>query len=155
MGILLEFSTNFLMGLHQFYTTAKEFTTNPSEVSALLMNRVLNHTSFDAVFGLIGTSKTIHNAFSFLSNSTNQVQDSTIVESINYSSQAQNPYLVADSLLFTNEESSSNFRYQKFQNPVFKADYKSGNYFTKVDLERFPHMINTFIELTGGIRKPS
>lgn len=62
---------------------------------------------------------------------------------------------INDKILFGGEETSLNFRYQKFQNPIFRYDYKAGNYFTKSDLSTFPHMFTTASELTGGIRKSS
>jgi hypothetical protein len=55
--------------------------------------------------------------------------------------------------MYANEEISSNFRQQRFQNPVFRYNYKIGNYFPKVDKVTYPHLFTTISELTGGIRK--
>jgi hypothetical protein len=52
-------------------------------------------------------------------------------------------------------ESSYFFRYQRALNPVFKYDYKLGNYFTKEDITMTPFMFTTAIDVTGGIRKSS
>jgi len=57
--------------------------------------------------------------------------------------------------MFNNLESSLNFRYQKFTNPIFRYDYKAGNYITKQDKEAFPYLFTTVSEITGGIRKSS
>ena len=54
-----------------------------------------------------------------------------------------------------NQESTSNYRYQKFLNPLFKYDYKSGDYYPKLYKEVYPFLFTSFIELTGGIRQAS
>ena len=56
-------------------------------------------------------------------------------------------------VLTSGEEVSSNFRYQKFSNPVFRYDYKAGNYFPKADFTLHRHMFVSISEITGGIRK--
>jgi hypothetical protein len=60
---------------------------------------------------------------------------------------------ISDKVLTSGEELSSNFRYQKFSNPVFRYDYKAGNYFPKSDFFLHKHMFVTISEITGGIRK--
>jgi len=57
--------------------------------------------------------------------------------------------------MFSNQEISSNFRFQKFSNPVFRYDYKAGNYLTKDDIKAYPTLFTTIREITGGIRKAS
>lgn len=57
--------------------------------------------------------------------------------------------------LFSNEELFSNSRYHRFDNPLFKYDYKSGDYYPKLYKEVYSHLITSFIELTGGIRQSS
>ena len=52
-------------------------------------------------------------------------------------------------------EESSFFRYQRALNPVFKYDYKLGNYFTKDDMNMTPFLFTTINDVTGGIRKSS
>tara|TARA_B100000795_G_scaffold250317_1_gene218427 strand:+ start:1552 stop:1965 length:414 start_codon:yes stop_codon:yes gene_type:complete len=60
-----------------------------------------------------------------------------------------------DQVLNNQSESSYFFRYQRALNPVFKYDYKLGNYFTKQDSTMTPFMFTTVIDVTGGIRKSS
>ncbi len=57
--------------------------------------------------------------------------------------------------LFSNQELSSNYRYQKFSNPIFVYDYKSGNYLTTEDVKAYPSMFTSISEVTKGIRKSS
>merc|ERR1711957_64957 len=52
-------------------------------------------------------------------------------------------------------ESTLNMRYQRNLNPIFRYDYKLGNYFTKEDSIVTPYLFTTINELTGGIRKSS
>lgn len=50
-------------------------------------------------------------------------------------------------------ELTSALRYARSSNPVFRYDYKLGNYFTKEDLVTKPFLFTTISEVTGGIRK--
>jgi heme/copper-type cytochrome/quinol oxidase subunit 1 len=72
---------------------------------------------------------------------------------LNASSKVTNSLDLQDKIMYANEEISSNFRQQRFQNPVFRYNYKIGNYFPKVDKVTYPHLFTTISELTGGIRK--
>lgn len=56
---------------------------------------------------------------------------------------------------YSNEESSSNSRYLRFYNPVFKYDYKSGDYFPKLYKEMYTSLFTTISELTSGLRTSS
>ena len=49
-------------------------------------------------------------------------------------------------------ESSANQRFQKFNNPIFKYDYKSGDYFPKLYRDLYTHLFSTLIDLTSGLR---
>jgi UV DNA damage repair endonuclease len=69
--------------------------------------------------------------------------------------QNQNITSVKDSTLYGYSENSSFFRFQRALNPIFRYDYKLGNYFTKEDLTISPHLFTTISEVTGGIRKSS
>jgi hypothetical protein len=60
-----------------------------------------------------------------------------------------------DQVLNNQSENTHFFRYQRALNPVFKYDYKLGNYFTKQDSTMTPFMFTTAIDVTGGIRKSS
>jgi len=64
-----------------------------------------------------------------------------------------------DSLKFSSQnlliESTLDMRYQRNLNPIFRYDYKLGNYFTKEDSIVTPYLFTTISELTGGIRKSS
>jgi len=57
--------------------------------------------------------------------------------------------------LFENEESSDNIRYRRFDNPIFKYDYKSGDYYPKLYKEVYPYLFTSTIDLTGGLRQAS
>jgi len=57
--------------------------------------------------------------------------------------------------LVTFSESAASMRYLRTTNPIFRYDYKLGNYFTKEDMQTKPFLFTTINELTGGIRKAS
>ncbi len=54
--------------------------------------------------------------------------------------------------LVKNEENLNSSRHVKFNNPVFKYDYKSGDYFPKLYKEVYSHLYSSILNLTGGLR---
>jgi hypothetical protein len=50
------------------------------------------------------------------------------------------------------EENSSSTRIKKNENPVFRYDYKAGDYFPKLNKEAYPHLFSTILNLTSGLR---
>lgn len=53
---------------------------------------------------------------------------------------------------YSNEDSADDFRYLRFSNPVFKYDYKSGDYFPKLYKEIYTSLFTTMLDLTGGLK---
>lgn len=53
------------------------------------------------------------------------------------------------------EESTSQFRVQRSHNPVFKPDFKSGNFFTRDDFARKPFLLTTISDISKGMRRPA
>lgn len=51
-------------------------------------------------------------------------------------------------------ESSSKSRFSRFYNPLINYDYKTGNYIGSWE-SQYPQLINSFIEVARGIRKPN
>lgn len=51
-----------------------------------------------------------------------------------------------------NEELSNSARYLRFSNPLFRYDYKAGDYFPKLYKEIYSHLFTTINDLTGGLR---
>lgn len=97
-------------------------------------NFVVKPSSFNTNFNVVSKSNVTENSYlgtDFqVTSSTNQT----------LTSQTENSYF---------------FRYQRALNPVFKYDYKLGNYFTKEDSTMTPFMFTTVLDITGGIRKSS
>lgn len=54
--------------------------------------------------------------------------------------------------LLNNEELSANSRFLRFDNPVFKYDYKSGDYFPKLYKDLYSFLIPSILDLTSGLR---
>lgn len=95
----------------------------------------------------------IRNVFSSKTQFTNGlpssvVNNEVVSPTVNFSTST-----ITEKVLTSGEEVSSNFRYQKFSNPVFRYDYKAGNYFPKDDFTLHRHMFVSMSEITGGIRK--
>jgi hypothetical protein len=53
------------------------------------------------------------------------------------------------------EERSSDQRFMRFMNPVFKYDFKVGNYLPDDAKKLNPHLFATIKDITTGIRKAS
>ncbi len=53
---------------------------------------------------------------------------------------------------YTNEENSNIFRYVRFYNPVFKYDFKSGDYFPKFPKETYFYLFNTISQSAGSLK---
>lgn len=60
-----------------------------------------------------------------------------------------------DQASFAGQEVSTNYRHQRFTNPVFKYHFKLGNYLPRDLTYMFPHLFNTMSDVTTGIRKSS
>jgi hypothetical protein len=52
------------------------------------------------------------------------------------------------------EENTQDYRSVRSQNPVFKPDFKSGNYFTRDDFARKPFLLTTISDISKGMRRP-
>ena len=72
-----------------------------------------------------------------------------------YSSDSFNALKTTDDFLFSNEERSNNSRYLRFENPVFKYDYKSGDYFIKIYNNLSSFLIPSIVNLTSGLKTSS
>jgi hypothetical protein len=53
---------------------------------------------------------------------------------------------------YQNEESVGQRRGLRFDNPIFRYDYKSGDYFSKFNQETYTHLLSTLANITGGLR---
>lgn len=56
---------------------------------------------------------------------------------------------------FSFHEDTSNYRFQRLQNPVFKYDFKLGNYMPDENKRKSPFLFTTIHDLTTGVRKAS
>lgn len=52
------------------------------------------------------------------------------------------------------EENTQDYRSTRNQNPVFKPDFKSGNFFTRDDFARKPFLLTTISDISKGMRRP-
>ena len=56
---------------------------------------------------------------------------------------------------FNKQESFSNYRFQRLQNPIFRYDFKLGNYMPDENKKKSPFLYTTIHDLTTGVRKPN
>lgn len=123
-------------------TPLTQLINNLNEVSQILTGILLGARTFNIFMHLISM-------FNFAKNN-NVIFNSS--ESLNYTS---NFFSTTDSLIlnkYSDEEVSTDYRYLKFTNPVFKYDYKSGDYFPKLYKEVYTSLFTTLNDLTGGLR---
>ena len=138
----LQFSINFLFNnvlFDVFLNLIKLLTFFKALVYSIFFNYDL-FLLFDSLF--IYITKTLPSftkveAFENLSYASNYFTNSN--------SQIQTKYL--------NEELSSSSRYLRFNNPVFKYDYKSGDYFPKLYKEVYTYLFSSINDLTGGLKQ--
>jgi heme/copper-type cytochrome/quinol oxidase subunit 1 len=95
------------------------------------------------------------NMFEYLYNFvTSTFLNSKKENSLNFKSEYFNNVSVATNTRLSGEESSNYSRFMRFENPVFKYDYKSGNYFPPLYTEIFPQLMTTMADTTSGLLKP-
>ena len=51
------------------------------------------------------------------------------------------------------QENLNNNRFNKYDNVIFKYDYKSGNYFPPITLDLYPNLITSMMDITSSARK--
>jgi hypothetical protein len=57
------------------------------------------------------------------------------------------------SYTLTHQEDSGEYRYQRLQNPIFRYDFKLGNYMPDENKKKNPFLYTTIHDLTTGVRK--
>jgi len=133
---ILNFNINLTLYVNTFYNCLNHL---------LSLNVFLGFNNFTNLVTNLNTQYlTNHNL--------NQVVASNNVE---YLTKNWNSLDLNNQTLFNNVETSLNYRYQRFSNPIFRYDYKAGNYITKQDKEAFPYLFTTMSEITGGVRRSS
>jgi hypothetical protein len=53
----------------------------------------------------------------------------------------------------THQEGSGEYRFQRLQNPIFRYDFKLGNYMPDENKKKSPFLYTTIHDLTTGVRK--
>jgi len=155
---LIQLFTN--LGFNFFNTCYYTFT---NIINIFSITNILNSISFIFSFNVLIGLYDLNIAFvekiisstnmSLRTNRFNLANNS--INSIDYVSKSWSSMALEQKNLFSNQELSSNYRYQKFSNPIFVYDYKSGNYLTTEDVKAYPSMFTSISEVTKGIRKSS
>ena len=56
---------------------------------------------------------------------------------------------------FQAQEIASDYRNLRLQNPIFKYDFKLGNYMPDDNKRKFSHLLTSIHDLTTGVKKPN
>ena len=84
-----------------------------------------------------------------------EVRDHALTTEGGYVGHSNDSRSVVDSSAVSLQEQSSDQRFVRFMNPVFKYDFKVGNYIPDDVKKMNPHMFTTIKDVTTGIRKSS
>ena len=84
-------------------------------------------------------------------NSSSKIKNENASHLSNVSSRIENNNLFATTKN-KNEETVGQRRGLRFDNPIFRYDYKSGDYFSKFNQETYTHLLSTLADITGGLR---
>jgi len=107
-----------------------------------------------SLLGLCSPSFIYITLISSFQNINSQGFSNTDNENLQFLSNSVDASSFTENQLLSSEESSNVYRNQRHQNPIFKPDFKSGNFFTRDDLLRRPALLTTISDLTKGTRKP-
>jgi hypothetical protein len=105
---------------------------------------------------IIFFSNKTNNLFLFFYN-FNLIENSNILnintsKTTNYTSNFFADISSSFSTKYFNEENHNNARYLRFYNPVFKYDYKSGDYFPKLYKQVYSYLFTSINDLTNSVR---
>lgn len=56
---------------------------------------------------------------------------------------------------FQHQEIASDYRNLRLQNPIFKYDFKLGNYMPDDNKRKFSQLLTSIHDLTTGVKKPN
>lgn len=148
---------NFFYSLSSFHIFLNFFFSNLFfYVNSFFLFIFSNFFNFSSFFSNIFFSTQTNRLFSFFYNfnlftNSNIVNKNEIINS-NYTS---NFFANISSSFYTkyfNEENHNNARYLRFYNPVFKYDYKSGDYFPKLYKQVYSYLFTSINDLTNSVR---
>jgi len=148
-------SSYFLTLLRSFYLNLLHFPTTFSNFLNEFFKALTTVSDIRLVAGFPSLTKLnffCKSSFANLYTATYSLTSQAHLHFISYTVNLESFY---QSNLKSLEESSSNFRTQRAQNPVFKPDFKSGNFFTREDFSRKPFLLTTISDITKGMRRPA
>lgn len=116
---------------------------NLFELTTVALNTAIFNTHTNYLFNLI------YNYFIILNSST------IVLFSTNNNLYLSEYFSNSDELMlskYNHQELSNVYRFNRFSNPIFKYDYKAGDYFPKLYKEIYTHLFTTIGSLTSGLR---
>ena len=146
--LMSDFSfTNFLNFIYSYCVNCLQLTFNfVVNFSIYNLQPTFSFSAFLQLLTLNFNFSTIVSSFAF-NNSPTEVSSAVMYTSNSSISNSKES-------LYSNLESSSDVRYNRFSNPVISYDYKCGHYMGIWD-KLFPSLMVSFIEVARGMRKAS
>jgi len=117
------------------------------------------HLAIKVLFSELNWFYTINNFFvlpnfsSFFPYYTHMTLKSTNPTILTYVTNGFSFDSLQTSYTLTHQEDSSEYRYQRLQNPIFRYDFKLGNYMPDENKKKSPFLYTTIHDLTTGVRK--
>lgn len=127
-------------------------------VGLLLNNQLAFNFYFQVIINNLLLDNVIYTSFKeLLASRSNLINHLFTTKSDTLVVKFENKTPLNDAVYFNNSigESVEDSRALRFSNPVFKYDYKLGNYLSKETILGFPHLMLSQTQVTGGIRKSS
>jgi hypothetical protein len=144
---------SFIQGVTETFTIPGNFSeVNTKVTSSLstLRNTLLTELNWYFLFFNLTDGK-LNFSLPFLYTkvaNVGQLQDSLTYVTNNFSTESlENQHILGK------QETSANYRFQRLQNPVFKYDFKLGNYMPDENKVKSPFLYTTIHDLTTGVRK--
>jgi len=151
VGYSLIFNTQYFV--YNFFTNVK------TTCTYLIYN---NQLAFNFYYQFLLSDLVLNNKITTIVNSiiVNNTKFTNLFNTNNSDiliSKAEHKVSLNDGVYFNNSigESIENSKALRFNNPIFKYDYKLGNYLSKETINNFPHLMLSQTQVTGGIRKSS
>lgn len=156
-GVVLDVFNSLFFNTHYFVTNILS-NTKAFFISLASTNQVIFNFYYQSVLSDLFLNNKIFTTIKYF------LTTKTLVPGANFShtdtsntliSKSENKAQLTESVYFNNSigESIENGKALRFNNPIFKYDYKLGNYLSKETINNFPHLMLSQTQVTGGIRK--
>lgn len=125
-------------------------------VNSFFLFIISNFFNFSSFFSNIFFCTQTNSLFLFFYNfnifTNSNIVNKNEIKNTNYTSNFFANISSSFNTKYFNEENHNNARYLRFYNPVFKYDYKSGDYFPKLYKQVYSYLFTSINDLTNSVR---